>query len=128
MNAAVFGWIALGGALGSVLRFGADTLIARIAGGAFPWGTLTVNVVGSFAIGILLAIVGPVRPPGPTAVQAFAAVGVLGGFTTFSAFSGQTLLLAQGEPLKAALYVGSSVALCLLAVWLGHTGALTLTR
>lgn len=128
MNAATFAWIALGGALGSVTRFAADTLLMRAAGGPFPWGTLAVNVAGSFAIGVLLALVGPVRPPGPTALQAFVAVGILGGFTTFSAFSGQTLILAQTQPLQAALYVGSTVVLCLAAVWIGHLGALPLVR
>ena len=123
MNAATFAWIAIGGALGSVARFAADTLIMRVAGGAFPWGTLAVNAAGSLAIGVLLALVGPVRPPGPTALQAFVAVGILGGFTTFSAFSGQTLLLAQNQPLQAALYVGGTVVLCLAAVWAGYLGA-----
>jgi CrcB protein len=128
VNAVTFAWVAIGGALGSVTRFAADTLIMRAAGGSFPWGTLAVNVVGSFAIGMLLALVGPVRPPGPTALQAFVAVGILGGFTTFSAFSGQSLLLAQTQPLQAALYVGGTVALCLAAVWIGHLGALPLVR
>ncbi len=123
MTPATFAWVAAGGALGSVARYQADTLIMRAIPGAFPWGTLAVNVAGSLAIGAFLALAGPVRPPGPTAVQAFVAIGLLGGFTTFSAFSGQTLLLAQSQPLQAALYVGTSVALCLAAVWLGYTFA-----
>lgn len=123
MNFATFAWVAAGGALGSVARYLADTLIVRTIPGQFPWGTLAVNVGGSLAIGVFLAFAGPVRPPGPTAVQAFVAIGVLGGFTTFSAFSGQTLLLAHSQPLTAALYVGASVGLCLAAVWLGYTFA-----
>lgn len=123
MNAATFALVAAGGALGSLVRYLADLAIMRVLPGPFPFGTLTVNVTGSLAIGVFLAFVGPVRPPGPTALQAFVAVGLLGGFTTFSAFSGQTLLLAQSQPFQAALYVGSSIALCLAAVWLGYTFA-----
>ena len=95
MNAATLALIAVGGALGSVLRYVIDVAVTRFAGTTLPWGTLLINVAGSLAVGVLIALVGPVRLPSPTPVQAFVGIGVLAGFTTFSAFSAQTLLLAQ---------------------------------
>ncbi len=99
--------VALGGALGAVLRF-----LATLVWPA-PWGVLAVNVAGSLAIGVLAVRL-------PPAAALFLVTGVLGGFTTFSAFSLDTLRLIEGGRLgTAALYVGGSVGLSLLACWLG---------
>ncbi|HMS96603.1 MAG TPA: fluoride efflux transporter CrcB [Tabrizicola sp.] len=108
--------IALGGALGSVLRY-----LAVAAIGA-PWGTAAVNVLGSFMIGGLFVLLGSRET-----WQLFLMTGVLGGFTTFSAFSLDTLkLIQQGQTLHAGLYVLASVALSLAAVALGATLARSL--
>jgi CrcB protein len=101
--------IALGGALGSVLRY---LMVAAVGA---PWGTAAVNVIGSFAIGVLFVLL-------DTRVgwQLFLMTGLLGGFTTFSAFSLDTIKLFEaGQPLEAALYVLGSVTLSLIAVALG---------
>jgi CrcB protein len=115
-------WVALGGAIGSVARFGCGSVAARLAGSAFPWGTLLVNVAGSLAIGVLAGLVtadGRALVSGDA--RAFLMVGVLGGFTTFSSFSLETLELARdGAWAAAALNVVASFALCLVAVWLGY--------
>lgn len=101
--------IALGGAIGSVLRYLMVTAVGA------PVGTLAVNVLGSFAIGVLFVLLGA-----RDGWQLFLMTGVLGGFTTFSAFSLDTLKLVQtGQTLQAAAYVGASVALSLAAVALG---------
>ncbi|HEX7200651.1 MAG TPA: fluoride efflux transporter CrcB, partial [Dongiaceae bacterium] len=88
----------------------------------FPWGTLIVNVSGSFVIGFFSTITGPDGRylVGSTARQ-FVMIGICGGYTTFSSFSLQTLSLARdGEWLRVGGNIGLSVVLCLLAVWLGH--------
>ena len=121
-------WIAVGGALGSVARFWFSGVIGRRFGETFPWGTLLVNVSGSFAIGLLAALAEPGgrRFISPTGRQ-FLMYGLCGGYTTFSSFSLQTLTLMQeGEWLPAAGNVTASVFLCLAAVWLGHIAALRL--
>ena len=114
-------WVAIGAALGGVARYGLSGLIAHGFGETFPWGTLVVNVIGSFLIGVIAVVTGPDgRLLVGTAARQFMMVGVLGGFTTFSSFSLQTLTLIQdGEWLYAAGNVLSSVLFCLAAVWLG---------
>ena len=128
-------WVALGGALGSALRFLISGLVAhhladplsRFSGRwlsvAFPWGTLTVNIVGSLLIGILAALVAPEgRSLLSPSLRQFLMLGVLGGFTTFSSFSLQTLeLLRDGEWFMASANILLSVAACLIAVWIGFT-------
>ena len=122
--------VALGGAIGSVARYGASGLVARWFGETFPWGTLLVNVLGSFAIGLFATLTGTEgRWLVPPAARTFFMVGICGGFTTFSSFSLQTLsLVRDGEWLYAGLNILGSVALCLLFVWLGHLLAATLNR
>lgn len=123
-------FVAIGGALGSTLRYWLSSLIASAVGQTFPWGTLVINITGSFAIGLFGTLTAPdgrVFVPGEW--RQFFIVGVCGGYTTFSSFSLQTLTLAQdGEFLWAGLNIGLSVALCLLGVWLGHSGAMILNR
>ena len=115
-------WVAIGGAIGSVARFWLTEFSAKLWGGEFPWGTIIANVTGSFLIGLIAAlpIMGPRDLLGPMGRQ-FLMVGIMGGYTTFSSFSLQTLTMMQlGHVGKAALNVGGSVALCLIAVALGY--------
>ena len=121
-------WIMLGGALGTAARFWCATFAARAIGESFPWGTLFINVLGSFVIGFFATVTGPEGRfmAGATARQ-FVMVGICGGYTTFSAFSLQTLNMMQdGDWLGVAGYIVGSVVLCLLAVWLGHVLAVGL--
>ncbi len=126
----IYVWIAIGGALGSVGRFALSHLVAVQFGDTFPWGTLIINVTGSFAIGFFGTLT---DPDGPYLVapnfRSFFMIGICGGYTTFSSFSLQTLRLAQdGEWFGAgANIVGSNVG-CLVAVWLGHICAAALRR
>lgn len=119
---AAYVWVALGGALGSVLRFGVSEWMAQRVGTGFPWGTLLVNAAGSLLIGILASLAVPdgVRLLSQTPARAFLIAGFCGGFTTFSTFSLQTLALAQaGHWAAAGVNVVSSVAVCLVAVAVG---------
>jgi fluoride exporter len=121
-------WIALGGALGSMARYGCSSLIANLFGQTFPLGTLMINVLGSFVIGFFGTMTGPdgrVLVSGD--IRQFVMVGICGGYTTFSSFSLQTLTLAQdGEFFRAGLNVTASVVLCLFSVWLGYVAAAAL--
>ena len=114
--------IGLGSALGGMARYGVQVLAAARWGQAFPFGTITANVSGSFLIGLVFAVTEPLgRWPADVAVRHFFMTGLLGGYTTFSSFSLQTLNLArEGQMGWAILNAVSSVLLCLLAVWLGH--------
>lgn len=114
--------IALGSALGGVARHWCAVTIANRFGNTFPWGTLAVNVVGSFLIGLIAAFAAPHGRWGESqTAREFLMVGVLGGYTTFSAFSLQTLtLLRDGKVAYASANIALSVLLCLIAVWLGY--------
>ncbi len=114
-------WVAVGGALGTTGRYFISGVAARLIGETFPWGTLIINVTGSFIIGFFAALTGPDGRVyvGSTARQ-FVMTGICGGYTTFSSFSLQTLnLVNDGEWVRAGANVGLSVALCLIAVWAG---------
>jgi fluoride exporter len=123
-------WVAIGGALGSVARFWCSGFVALMVGGTFPWGTMLVNVVGSFVIGFFATLTGPdgrflVAPD----VRTFVMIGFCGGYTTFSSFSIQTLALAQdGQWLQVGGNILLSVTLCLAAAWLGHIAAASLNQ
>jgi fluoride exporter len=116
-------WVAIGGALGGVSRFWLSGLIAARFGETFPWGTLIINLTGSFLIGIFAALVTPegrLDSQSRVFVTQFLMIGVCGGYTTFSAFSLRTLQLMQERQwLYAFGNVFLSVALCMIAVWLG---------
>ena len=114
-------WIALGSALGGMARYACSTLVAQTVGGAFPWGTLAVNVMGSFVIGLFATIGGPdSRWPLSADARLFVTVGLCGGYTTFSSFSLQTLdLMREGQAASAAGNIAASVGLCLVSVWAG---------
>ena len=104
-------WIAIGSALGGS-RF---ALSQSLASATFPWGTLSVNILGCFLIGIFAATL-EAQP-----WRQFLMIGLCGGFTTFSSFSLETInLLRDGQPLRAGAYIAASVLLCLLAAWAGH--------
>lgn len=111
--------IATGGAVGAVLRFSMSNGVYRILGRDFPYGTMTVNVLGSFIMGILFTLMVD-RLVVSTELRSGILVGVLGAFTTFSSFSLETMALVEGgEPMKAMLNIVLSVVLCLSATWLG---------
>ncbi len=121
--------VALGGALGSVARAWMTVAVARALGGAFPWGTIAINVLGSFVIAFFGALtVAHGRWPASANVRVFVMVGLCGGFTTFSSFSLQTLDLARDGRIGAALgNVGVSVFSCVSAAALGFWAASALS-
>lgn len=113
--------IALGSALGGVARYGLSGWVATRAGETFPWGTLVVNIVGCTIIGLFAGWHDSARLPLSVEARGFLMIGVLGGFTTFSSFSLQTLeRLQEGDWLRAGLNVVLSVVLCLAGVALGY--------
>lgn len=122
--------IAIGSALGGMGRYWFGGLIDSRIGETFPWGTIIVNVTGSFAIGLFATLTGPDgRWLVGTSARQFVMIGICGGYTTFSSFSLQTLnLVRDGEVLYAGWNVIFSVVFCLLAVWLGHTAAVGLNQ
>jgi CrcB protein len=122
--------IAFGGALGSLARYGLSEALARAWGPAFPWGTLIVNVTGCLLIG---AAAGgswnEARLIESPLVRQFFMVGICGGYTTFSAFSLQTVAMLQaGDAARAGAYVAASLFTCLLATWAGYAAAAALAR
>ena len=122
--------IAVGGALGSLARYWISEALALALGPAFPWGTLLVNVTGSFVIGAAAGgAIGDTRLIASPFVRHFVMVGLCGGYTTFSAFSLQTVAMLQvGDVGRAALNVGASVGSCLVATWVGYALAVALAR
>ena len=111
--------IALGSALGGVLRYLAGAAVHVWLARTFPWGTLGVNMLGSTAIGLAWVLLAA-RGEGGELARAFVIVGLLGGFTTFSSFSLETLLLVEQHGYaRAAAYVLASVSLCLAGAWAG---------
>ncbi len=116
-------WVALGGALGSVGRFWLNGIVSSRFGETFPWGTMLVNVSGSFIIGVIGALATPegrLDSSSRAFATQFLMIGICGGYTTFSSLSLQTLsLLHDREWLYAGGNVVLSVVFCLIAVWLG---------
>jgi fluoride exporter len=112
--------IAFGGAIGSVFRYWMSIGVYSLLGRDFPYGTLAVNVLGSFAMGFLAMFFVERFVEVAGEMRSLLLIGFLGGFTTFSSFSIETLgLLENGELIRALLNIGLSVGLCLIAVWLG---------
>jgi CrcB protein len=113
--------VAAGGALGSLARFWLAGWVTALTGPRFPWGTLLINILGSFVIGAVAGVtLNPARVTLHPDIRIFLMVGVCGGFTTFSAFSLQMLeLLQTGYVAAGLLYAAGSVLLCLLFVWFG---------
>lgn len=111
--------VALGGSIGAVFRYFMSIFMIQVFGSSFPFGTLLVNVLGSFSMGVIYAL-GQMSHINPE-LKAFIGVGLLGALTTFSTFSNETLLLMQeGDWLKAALNVVLNLSLCLFMVYLGQ--------
>jgi CrcB protein len=116
-------WVAIGSALGGVGRYAVSRARAEWLGAGFPWGTLLVNAAGSFLIGLVAGLAGPGGRIGPD-LRLFLIVGLCGGFTTFSAFSFETMELLRERHLAAAgANILFSVLLCLAGVWLGTLAA-----
>ena len=117
--------VGLGGAVGSILRAWLGTAMIVLTGPTFPWGTILINIVGSFVIGFFGMLTATDGRFAATAdLRAFVMVGVCGGFTTFSSFSLQTLdLIRDGRPLQALANVAVSVLLCLASVTAGYSSA-----
>ncbi|WP_025823405.1 fluoride efflux transporter CrcB [Shewanella marina] len=117
MNNILF--VALGGSIGAVFRYLISILMIQILGSSFPFGTLTVNILGSFIMGVVYAL-GELSHISPD-IKALVGVGLLGALTTFSTFSNETLLLMQdGAWLKAGLNVVLNISICLFMVYLGQ--------
>ncbi len=118
-------WVVTGSAIGGALRCFLSGLVASHFGETFPWGTLFVNVTGSFVIGFFATLTAPDgRLFASAAARQFVMTGICGGYTTFSSFSLQTLNLARDDQwLYASANVVASSGLCLLFVWLGHIAA-----
>jgi CrcB protein len=120
--------VAAGGAVGAVLRYGLSGLVQGRTGAIFPYGTLAVNVVGCLLMGVISELAesrGALEP----GTRALITVGVLGGFTTFSAFGNETLnLLRDGERALAAGNIAANLILALAAVWAGRAAAASLWR
>jgi CrcB protein len=112
--------VGIGGGLGAVARYGAGLAVAWLWPMAFPLGTLLVNLAGSLLMGLFAGALTHHSGPGVEALRLFVAVGLLGGFTTFSAFSLDAVrLIERGELLQAGAYVLLSVVLCLIGLYLG---------
>jgi CrcB protein len=123
-------WIAFGGALGTLGRFGLSSFIAARFGDVFPWGTLIVNISGCFVIGFFATLTGTdgrlmVSPD----MRQFVMVGICGGYTTFSSFSLQTLnLLRAGDVMRGGGNIAASVVACMIGVWIGAVAASMFNR
>lgn len=124
----IYVWVFLGSGVGGVLRYIVSTWIDPQTASAFPWATFVVNVTGSFLIGLLAGVpASPARPETLEPARTFLLTGVLGGYTTYSAFSLQTLTLARAGQLSlAGVYAGGTLVVCLAAVGLGAACAAVL--
>lgn len=112
--------VGLGGAVGSMARYGLGTAIARLWPTSFPLAVLVTNVLGSVAMGMFIGIMTRLLPDWQEQARLFVAVGILGGFTTFSTFSLDTVfLIERGEFANAALYIALSVVVCVAGLYLG---------
>lgn len=112
--------VGLGGAIGAMARYGAGLGIARVWSQPFPLATLLINIVGSVLMGMFVGGMAKLIPSWSETARLFVAVGVLGGFTTFSSFSLDTIVLFErGEVVLAGVYVLLSVVVCLIGLYLG---------
>jgi CrcB protein len=112
--------VGLGGAIGAMARYGAGHAVAQVWRDPFPLGTLLINIVGSLAMGLLVGPLARALPAAQTEIRLFVAVGILGGFTTFSAFSLDAItLIERGDLAGATIYILISVIASILALWVG---------
>ena len=112
--------VGAGGALGAMSRYGFSVLVGRLWPMSFPLATLLINIIGSLAMGLFVGLMARLLPTWQNEARLFVAVGILGGFTTFSSFSLDAIVLIErGEMLQAIGYVLLSVVLCLIGLYLG---------
>lgn len=112
--------VGIGGAIGSIGRYLGGILVGRLWPTTFPLGTMLINITGSLAMGLFIGWLARTTPAGQADARLFFAVGVLGGFTTLSSFSLDTVvLLERGEVAQAGLYVLGSVAVSIMALFVG---------
>ena len=112
--------VAIGGAIGSVLRYGTGVFVGSLWRNSFPLGTLMINIVGSLVMGLFVGLMARLLPTWQSDARLFFAVGVLGGFTTFSSFSLDAIsMIERGDVLLATLYVVLSVAIAVPALYIG---------
>ena len=112
--------VGIGGALGSVARYGSGVLVGRMWSSSFPLATLLINIAGSLAMGLFIGYLARTTPAWQADARLFVAVGVLGGFTTFSAFSLDAIaLIERGEMVQSAIYIVGSVIIAILALYIG---------
>ena len=112
--------VAIGGAIGSMLRYGTGVFVGSLWRDPFPLGTLLINIVGSLVMGLFVGLMARLLPTWQNDARLFFAVGVLGGFTTFSSFSLDAItMIERGDIGSAVLYVGVSVVAGVVALWLG---------
>lgn len=112
--------VGLGGALGAMARYGVAMIVGRVWPTSFPLATLLINSAGALAMGLFVGLMARFAPQWQDEARLFVAVGLLGGFTTFSAFSLDTVVLIErGELLQAGTYVLLSVVVCLIGLYLG---------
>ncbi|MDD6133674.1 MAG: fluoride efflux transporter CrcB [Selenomonadaceae bacterium] len=125
-------YVFIGGGLGAVCRYGVTTAVGMLLGGMFPWGTLVVNLVGSLLMGLVLGALLPLAKSLqllPESLRLLLTVGFLGGFTTFSSFSMETLTLLRGDSFfLAAVNVVGSIVLGLAAAYIGYQLAMVFQR
>ncbi|HVW91202.1 MAG TPA: fluoride efflux transporter CrcB [Devosia sp.] len=112
--------VAVGGAIGSVLRYGAGIFVGSFWRDSFPLGTMLINIVGSLVMGLFVGLMARLLPPWQNEARLFFAVGVLGGFTTFSSYSLDAIsMIERGDMMPAAFYVVGSVVIGFVGLWLG---------
>ncbi|MBO9588168.1 fluoride efflux transporter CrcB [Devosia sp.] len=112
--------VGAGGALGAMARYGFASIIGRLWPMSFPLATLFINIIGSIAMGLFVGLMAKFLPPNQEELRLFVAVGIFGGFTTFSSFSLDTIVLIErGELIQAITYVALSVVVCLIGLYLG---------
>lgn len=111
--------VGIGGALGAIARFGAQSWVGNLPNG-FPTATFLINIFGSAAMGVLIGVLAKTTPQYQNEIRLFVAVGLFGGFTTFSSFSLDAITLVErGDIMLAALYIVGSVLLSLAGLWMG---------
>lgn len=112
--------VGAGGALGAMARYGFSSIVGRLWPMSFPLATLLINIIGSIAMGLFVGLMAKFLPANQEDLRLFVAVGIFGGFTTFSSFSLDTIVLIErGELLSAIAYVALSVVVCLIGLYLG---------
>jgi fluoride exporter len=112
--------VGAGGAIGAMTRYGFASLVGRMLPMSFPLATLLINIIGSVLMGVFIGVMARTLPPQAEGLRLFVAIGALGGFTTFSSFSLDTIVLIErGAMLQAGLYVLLSVVVCLIGLYLG---------